>query len=282
MGKKSRGGSQINLRDEDPDLPLLNDNTNSGIVPISAVERMRRRVTALVRDLNPLEIITILGVRSLSFRGSSDTLNNRLVRYELRREYGDGAAEWDPRVDEKNSTPRTWSGWQAEQAIDELIKEVRSFRLDTSRDVINATANNPGLNRRQEVNARTENYGNELKLLNRFELGPTLRVQTIANDNNFVYNIYGNNSANQGYYNNNTNPVNYYGNNSANEGYYNNNSTNLGYYYGNNRKYNTNQGYNNNDNRGYNEDRNYNPGNYSNAGNQTTENRNQGNWHRGQ
>ncbi|KAK0169686.1 hypothetical protein PV327_011444, partial [Microctonus hyperodae] len=178
MGKKSRRSSQRNLIENDPDFPPLNNNnyTNSGAIPIDEIEKTKRRVVALARELNPIEIITILDVRGLSCRGSNETLNDRLIRSESRREHGEGAAEWDPKEDERSGTPRTCSGWQAEPSVDELIEELRYSPLDSSRSINEMAVDNTGLNRKQDnhANRHPENYGNELETSNRFELRTNL------------------------------------------------------------------------------------------------------------
>ncbi|KAK0169263.1 hypothetical protein PV327_011680, partial [Microctonus hyperodae] len=126
--------------------------------------RTKRHVATLARDLDPMEIITLLDVKGLNCRGSKEILNDRLIRFELRRVHGEEAAEWSPREDERSGIPRTCSGWQAEPSVDELVEDLRSLRLNTSRNISEMAADNIGSNR------HPENCGNELEISNRVEL----------------------------------------------------------------------------------------------------------------
>ncbi|KAK0156919.1 hypothetical protein PV327_011527, partial [Microctonus hyperodae] len=169
--------SQRSLRENDPDFPPLNENNNpnSGVIPINEIEKTKRRVAALARDLDPMEIITLLDVKGLNCRGSKEILNDRLIRFELRREHGEGAAEWSRSEDERSGIPRTCSGWQAEPSVDELVEDLRSSRLNASRSVSEMATSNIRSNRQESnKNRHPESYGNELETSNRFELRTNL------------------------------------------------------------------------------------------------------------
>ncbi|KAK0070797.1 hypothetical protein PV325_014050, partial [Microctonus aethiopoides] len=70
MGKKT----QIEPRAEEqnnPDAPPTTETgTASGPVHINEVELMRRKVAELARDLNPMEIVTVLDTRGLTRKPS--------------------------------------------------------------------------------------------------------------------------------------------------------------------------------------------------------------------
>ncbi|KAK0071981.1 hypothetical protein PV326_000605, partial [Microctonus aethiopoides] len=137
-------------------LPPVEAETASGTIPVDDVELMRRRVAALARELEPWEMIITLDAMGLSCKGSNEVLTDRLVRAELIRSHGGEASEWDPEVDERDGVPRTLTGWQLEQSVDEIIEKVRSGQLNISRNSID-TGPNREVNRRRECNPINEN-----------------------------------------------------------------------------------------------------------------------------
>lgn len=182
MGKKSQPEPSTDDQMNNPDLPpRAETETASETVPIDEVELMRIRVSALARDLTPWELISTLDVKGLNSSGRNDTLTDRLTRAELRRVHGDGAAEWDPQVDEREGIPRTISGWREELSVDEIIEELRSARLNTSHNVMRTgrSAIRTDLmprdqGGRREMNTQPAGGANEFDLSNRFVNRPTL------------------------------------------------------------------------------------------------------------
>ncbi|KAK0156822.1 hypothetical protein PV327_011591, partial [Microctonus hyperodae] len=133
MGKKSQAETDGENASANPNPQVTAEiNTGQGATQINEVESMRRRVAALARELNPLEIITTLDMKGLSCRGPNDTLTDRLVRAELRKAFGDDAAEWDVEEDERDGLPNTRAGWQNEPSLDEIVEGIRTTRLNNS------------------------------------------------------------------------------------------------------------------------------------------------------
>ncbi|KAK0073670.1 hypothetical protein PV326_013187 [Microctonus aethiopoides] len=110
---------------------------NSGAIPIDEREQIRRNTTKFARELDPYEIVAMLDLRGLNSKGSMNVLVDRLVRYELCRNFGEDAADWDPREDDRDGVPRTRVGWQGELSMDEALLEVRSNRNNS----LNARSN---------------------------------------------------------------------------------------------------------------------------------------------
>ncbi|KAK0071663.1 hypothetical protein PV325_012533, partial [Microctonus aethiopoides] len=150
--------------------PPVEIETASGTTPIDEVEMMRRRVSALARELTPIQLLTTLDVFGLSCQGPTDVLMDRLVRAELRKTVGEQVTEWNPEVDERNGMPRTVAGWQGEPSFDEVIEKARSGQLDISRSSAQVgPVTNREQNRRREFNPGNENNVAEPELVNRFE-----------------------------------------------------------------------------------------------------------------
>ncbi|KAK0072538.1 hypothetical protein PV325_011234, partial [Microctonus aethiopoides] len=158
--KNSQSESNMDSQTNNPViLPPVEAETASGTIPVDEVELMRRRVSALARELNPWELVTTLDAMGLNCKGPNDVLTDRLVRAELIRSHGGGVSEWDPEVDEREGAPRTLTGWQAEPSVDEIVEKVRLGLLDISR---NSVETGPAPNREQ-------NRRRELEPINQFE-----------------------------------------------------------------------------------------------------------------
>ncbi|KAK0160240.1 hypothetical protein PV328_007668 [Microctonus aethiopoides] len=163
--KQTQIETNMDKQTDNPDVPPpVETETASGTILIDEVEMMRRRVSALARDLSPLELLTTLDVFGLSCKGSNDVLMDRLTRAELRRSVGGRAVEWDSEVDERDGIPRTVTGWQVEPSFDEVIEKVRSGILDNSRNSIEIF---PAINKRQENKLPIDNNNRELQIRNR-------------------------------------------------------------------------------------------------------------------
>lgn len=168
MSKKAQSETKMDGQTSNPDVPPpVETETTSGTVPIDDVEMMRRRVFALARDLNPLELLTLV-VFGLSCKRPNDVLTDRLTRAELRRSLGERVAEWDSEVDERDGIPRTLTGWQVESSFDEVVEKVRSGQLDFSRNSMEVYLT-PNLERdkRREINPPNENNNRVLEMPNR-------------------------------------------------------------------------------------------------------------------
>ncbi|KAK0070846.1 hypothetical protein PV326_002017, partial [Microctonus aethiopoides] len=132
----------VDIVDLPPTIDTVNpsltvDEPNSGTIPIDKREQIRRNSTKFARELDPYDIVAILDLRGLNSRGSKDVLVDRLVRYELCRNFGEDAADWDPREDDRDGVPRTRVGWQGEPSMDEVLLEIRSNKNNS----LNARSN---------------------------------------------------------------------------------------------------------------------------------------------
>ncbi|KAK0156761.1 hypothetical protein PV328_012345, partial [Microctonus aethiopoides] len=147
MVRKNQKESGTAEKDEEmvnppPTVDMVNpspmvDEPNSGTIPIDEREQIRRNSTKFARELDPYDIVALLDLRGLNSKGSMDVLVDRLVRYELCRNFGEDAADWDPREDDRDGVPRTRVGWQGELSMDEALLEVRSNRNNS----LNARSN---------------------------------------------------------------------------------------------------------------------------------------------
>ncbi|KAK0075569.1 hypothetical protein PV325_006729 [Microctonus aethiopoides] len=150
--------------------------TASGTVHIDEVELMRRKVAELARDLNPIEIVTVLDAKGLSRAGPNDTLTNRLVRSELRKAIGGDATDWNPEVVERYGAPKTMVGWREYLSVDaivnELTDEIRSIRLNISRNQTTGPLSRD--HTRRDVTTQPTGGASEFNLPNRSTNRPTI------------------------------------------------------------------------------------------------------------